>query len=330
MLFHDSELAEQARRMGFAPIILPSKNRFLYTTAKTIARTLQRQQIGVVHVHGYKATVLCALARRWHRFGIVKTEHGLPEPMGGRPLQMMRDRLYHALDWLAVRSSRATVCYVTDELRRQYEGDRPGAAYTVIPNGVATMERTHYRRPPELPNDSFNVAVLGRLEDVKGQNLAIKAVSHPAMPPDVHLHIVGAGPTEASLRLLAEHCGISARVHFLGFRRNAYDFLAHCDVLLIPSLHEGLPYTLLEGMALATPIIASRVGGLAEVLREGGGLLISPGDTDSIAEAVVKLRNTPLLCRQLSERARQVQQEYYSVDVMASRYASIFRSVVSE
>jgi glycosyltransferase involved in cell wall biosynthesis len=141
----------------------------------------------------------------------------------------------------------------------------------------------------------------------------------------VHLHIIGAGPEEEALRSLAQELGLTDRVHFLGFRRNVYSFIAHGDALVMPSLHEGLPYTLLEAMSLATPIIASQVGGLAEVLQdEITALLVPPGDPAALARAISRLRDHPELGLRLASQAQHVQRENYSVDAMTRRYLEVY------
>ncbi len=330
ILFNDGELAAQAREQGIEPIILSGRNRHTWGISQALGDIFRQQGIRVVHAHGYKAMVICALARRRHPFAMVKTVHGLAEPMGGRPLHAMRDRLYHALDTLATRLTRATVCYVTDELRLQNARAHAGLPATVIPNGVANMDKASFERPPELREDCFNLSIVGRLDTVKGHHVAIEAIAKPDVPADVHLQIIGSGPTEAALRELAEARGVAGRVHFLGFRRNVYDYLAHSDVLLMPSLHEGLPYTLLEAMALKTPIIASRVGGLAEVLQEGDtGLLPRQGDSESLARAIMKLHRDPEYRQRLCENAQRLQRANYSIAMMSSRYATIYRQVAS-
>jgi glycosyltransferase involved in cell wall biosynthesis len=333
VLFNDGELAAQVRNEGIEPIILSGRNRSLWSTSQALAGILRQRQIRIVHVHGYKATVFCALARTEYPFAMVKTEHGLPEPMAGWPLRvlrMLRDRFYHFLDTRATRMAAATVCYVTAELRVHHMRAHAGLLTTVIPNGVANMDRKQFERPPELHRNWFNLAIVGRLDTVKGHRVAIEALSASSTPSDAHLQFLGAGPTEASLRALAQQRGVADRVHFLGFRRNVYDYLAHCDILLMPSLHEGLPYTLLEAMALGTPIIASRVGGLAEVLQEGiTGLLPPPGDPISIAHAIAELRRAPEYRRRMGEHAQRLQRTTYSVETMSSRYRAIYQRASS-
>ncbi len=328
VLFHDNELATQARGQGIEPIILSNHNRSAFATSRQLAQLFKRHNIHVVHVHGYKATVFCTLARQWFTFAMIKTEHGLPEPTSAGPIRMLRDRLYHYFDSSATRTAHATVCYVTEDLRTYYRHAHSGLRAIVIPNGVAAMDQHQFPRPPEMRDDRFNLVIVGRLDTVKGHHLAIEAVAVGSVPQDIHLYIVGLGPCEAVLRALAKSRGVENRVHFLGFRRNVYDYLAHCNLLLMPSLHEGLPYTLLEAMALGIPVVAARVGGLAEVVQdESTGLLVPSQDTKALAQAICRLHEEPALRSQLGDRARHLQQAKYSLKAMTERYLAIYREL---
>jgi glycosyltransferase involved in cell wall biosynthesis len=328
VLFHDKELAAQARALSIDPVILSSSNFAMSATSRRLAHLLRQQGIHVVHVHGYKAIVCCALARRWHPFSVVKTEHGLPEPMAGGAIRAWRNRLYYWLDGVATRMARATVCYVTQDLRKYYAQAHSGLRSMVVPNGVPNMERQQFARPPDMLKDGFNLLIVGRLDRVKGHHLAIQAVAALEPAVNAHLHIVGMGPSESELRTLASSLGIAARVHMQGFRRNVFDYLAHCDALLMPSLHEGLPYTLLEAMALEVPIIASRVGGLAEVVQDGNtGLLVPSNDAPALAAAIRRLFQDAALRARLGAAAREVQRSTYSLEAMTERYVQVYRGL---
>jgi L-malate glycosyltransferase len=279
-----------------------------------------------VHVHGYKATVFCTIARRKHRFAMVKTEHGLPEPMAGSRTRAWRDRLYRRVEAIAARTAGASVCYVTRDLRDYHRRSHAGLRAVVIPNGVERMDRSGFPRPPELAQGRFNLVVAGRLDLVKGHHVAIEALATDGLPPDAHLCIVGDGPRAGELIALARSSGVEQRVHVIGFRRNVYDYIAHGDALLMPSLHEGLPYTLLEAMALGVPIIASRVGGLAEVLEhEVTALLVEPQVPAALAAAIRRLRDDPTLAARIGERAQQLQRARYSLEAMTSSYLEVYR-----
>lgn len=330
ILFNDGELAVQAREQGIEPLILASSNLSLLATGRQLARILGSRGIRVVHAHGYKAMVFCATALRWHRFALVKTEHGLPEQMSGRPIAALRGKLYHLLDRATTRLSDATVCYVTAELRSRHASGAAMRRARVIPNGIAGMDRQRLPRPPELRPGCFNLAAVGRLEPVKALHLAVEALCVQGMPENVHLHVLGTGSCERELRKRAGALGVAARTHFLGFRRDACGFIAHCDALLMPSLHEGLPYTLLEAMALGTPVIAARVGGLAEVLEDGvTGLLFAPRDAAALAGAIRRLIADPALRTRLGAEAQRVQRATYSLESMASSYLGVYREALA-
>jgi len=326
LVFHDGELASQARAAQADLFILPGSNLKIFDTVRRLAGILESRGIDVVHVHGYKATVFCTIARRRHRFAMVKTEHGLPEPMAGSRTRAWRDRFYRRVEAIAARAAGASVCYVSRDLQLHHRRAHAGLRTAVIPNGVERMERSGFRRPAELAPGRFNLLIAGRLDLVKGHHVAIEAMAQEAMPPDAHLCIVGDGPRARELEALARSSGVSGRVHAIGFRRDIYDYIAHCDALLMPSLHEGLPYTLLEAMALGVPIVASRVGGLAEVLADGStALLVEPGNAAALAAAVRRLRSEPALRDSIGARAQSLQREKYSVDAMVQSYLDVYR-----
>jgi glycosyltransferase involved in cell wall biosynthesis len=330
ILFHNGELADRAREQGLEPLILPDRNLRLVATSRQLAEALDHLRIRIVHAHGYKAMVFCAMARLWRRFALVKTEHGLPEHAAGGAIGALRSRLYHLLDRAATGLSNTTACYVTAELATRNRGGRAARLARVIPNGVSTMDRHRLARPPEYRSEHFNLAVVGRLDPVKALHLAIEALSAQGVPQEAHLHVIGTGPCESELRAQATAVGVAARVHFLGFRRDAHNFIAHCDALLMPSLHEGLPYTLLEAMAFGTPVIASRVGGLAEIVQDGTtGLLVAPGDASDLADALRRLIADPSLRKRLGDAAQHVQRVKYTLEAMADSYIDVYRKVLA-
>jgi glycosyltransferase involved in cell wall biosynthesis len=119
-------------------------------------------------------------------------------------------------------------------------------------------------------------------------------------------------------------------VTFHGFRPNSFDYIAHADALLMPSLYEGLPYTALEAMSLGTPLIASRVGGLAEILKDGQtALLVEPRNTSQLAAAVAKLaRDEPLAGRLRAAAADDVAARF-SASAMARQYLEAFEDALA-
>jgi glycosyltransferase involved in cell wall biosynthesis len=106
------------------------------------------------------------------------------------------------------------------------------------------------------------------------------------------------------------------------------NFIAHADVLLMPSMHEGLPYTLLEAMSLETPVIVSEVGGMAEVIDNNiTGILLPPKDSDEIARACKRVLNDGQLSQTLVTNAAKLQREKFTLDQMAESYLKVYSDV---
>lgn len=328
LLFHDLELASRARSVGIEPTILSARHRYALSPVRELARYVSAQGINVVHAHGYKAIVACALAGSMsgETFEVVKTEHGRPEPMQFG-IGWVKSRLNHYLGLLATRHCAGTVSYVTRDLADQYAAAHGRLRRTVIHNGIDPLEPASFRRPGELDTGRVELGVVGRVTEVKGISFALRALASPMMPAAVRLNVIGSGPSEDALRREASDLRLGHRVRFLGFRRNVLDFIAHLDGLLMPSLHEGLPYTLLEAMSLGVPIIASRVGGLAEVLRDGeNALLVPAADVQALEAAVERIAVDVSFARSLGDSAAKLQRRDYTLDQMGQRYWQTYES----
>lgn len=323
LVFHDGELARRARAAGVATQVLGARGLLDLASLRTLDSTLVEFEADVVHLHGYRAAVYCSLLGR-RNFGAIKTEHGSLEVPSARPLEKLKLAIYRRLETWAGRRLRARVVYVTEDLQRANLSADPHAS--VIHNGIESLDPQKTRRPPEYQAAYVNIAIVGRLETIKGIEYALRAMTAARMPKPVRLHIIGTGPLLAELQALARSLGIQDRVGFLGFRDNVYDYIAHANALLMPSLHEGLPYTVLEAMVLGTPILAARVGGLAEVLVDGKtALLFRPTSESALAEAVAKLCEDTSLPVTLAANALDDARQRFSAEVMADRYLDLFQ-----
>lgn len=321
IVFQDGELARQARARGLAVTVLAARHRYDPGLAGRLATALRAAGATVAHAHGYKAMIACALARRRAGVTVVKTEHGRVEPAGGDPVVWLKSRLNNGLDGLATRGAAAAVCYVTDDMRRHFDRRHAGLRRLTIPNGIDPLDRDALARPPQLPPDALNLALVGRLTPVKGIPVALRALAGLDAPRPVLLHLLGEGPLREALAREAAALGVADRVRWHGFRTDATGWIAHCDALLMPSSHEGLPYVLLEAMACGTPVFASRVGGLAEVLRDGAtGALFPAGDAGALRALIARLAADPTWGRALGGAARAEQRARYTLDGMGAAY----------
>lgn len=171
----------------------------------------------------------------------------------------------------------------------------PAERTVVVRNGIdlerfAPRDRRDARAALDLPLDGELLLYVGRLSPEKGPDLLLDALGALAVSrPAVQLALVGAGPLEPGLRRRAEVLGLTDRCRFVGRRPHAEvaRWLNAASLLVIPSRAEGVPNVLLEAVASGTPVVATRVGGVAEALEEGvAGLLVAPGAGAELARAI--------------------------------------------
>ncbi len=328
LLLHDGDLAARTRSVGLETILIGRGSRYDPTTGARLANCLKRINANVIHVHGYQAAVFAGLAARKKSLPVVVTQHGRVEGTWKSPLDYLKTKTYELLELVAVRRMNATLCYVTRDLEMQNQCRHAGLKRHVIYNGVDLVETREIKRPIEYEQDKLNVACVGRLSEIKGLEYAVCAMVHEDMPKEAVLSIVGGGPLAKRLEAQASRLGLMDRVRFLGFKENVMDYIGSCDVLLLPSLHEGLPYTLLEAMALRVPIVASAVGGLAEVLSDKvTALLVKPRDVAAIAGAIKWIHQNRELAAAMGRAAQIEQRKRFGLNGMCQAYVEVYKEV---
>ncbi len=192
----------------------------------------------------------------------------------------------------------------------------------VIPSGIDTKQFSVVPRTPRLSQCTADVTVIGCmgiLEARKGHIHLLKAAARlKAKGLRLSYRIAGAGSLRQQLERETASLGLNDDVKFLGFVRDTPAFLAGIDFFVMPSLFEGLGVAALEAMAAGKPVIASRVGGLAEsVVDDVTGLLVAPGDDAQLAEAIEKLHREPACAAALGRDGRERVQRQFSLEQMA-------------
>ncbi len=254
----------------------------------------------VVHFHTARAHALAPFcAGRGAR--LVVTRRMDYPPRGGPYARWLYNRAVDVVIAISegVRAALLGVGVRPDRIRVVPSGIDP-AAMEAAPAARATTRAAWGIAPDELV-----VLVLGALERRKGHAVLLAAAARPEAE-DLRLRYVfcGDGSERAALAAAAEPLG--DRVVFAGFRRDVAACLAAADVVAVPSLQEGLGVAALEAMAAARPVVASRVGGLGEVVVDGAtGLLLPPGEAAPLAEALRRVARDPALRARLGEGGRQ-------------------------
>lgn len=193
----------------------------------------------------------------------------------------------------------------------------------VIHNGVPDLPAAPLPRVTESPC----MGTVARLDPIKGLDVAVDAL---ALLPDVHLVIVGDGTERAFLEERASRLGVLDRTHLVGPNDSARDMLAGFDVFVLPSRSEAFPLTVIEAMLARRPVVATRVGSVAEAVVDGvTGVLVAPGDPDALASAVGDLIADPARRSAMGRAGRERATEQFGVATMAQEYEAMYDSVAT-
>jgi glycosyltransferase involved in cell wall biosynthesis len=167
-------------------------------------------------------------------------------------------------------------------------------------------DRGAVRRSLGIADDEILVGTVANLRATKGYPDLLRAAA--ATTPEagnVKFVAVGRGPLEPDLRALRDELGLGARFEFLGFRPDAVELMTAFDIFCLPSHHEGLPIALMEALALGLPVVATRVGGVEELVSDGcEAVLVEPRQPDALAAALLALVRDPERRAAMAQRAR--------------------------
>jgi len=290
-----------------------------------LARLLRKEDIQILHLHNSTALFYGTIAAKIAGIPrIIYTEHAR-DTFPNIKVRIVERILSHFLDRVIVVAS-----YLKDNLIK-YQGFSP-SKILVIPNGID--ERGFENLPPReeikkglglLPGQRV-VGIIARLDPIKNHLCLLRAMQMIfKLFPDVMLIIAGDGPMKEELYSMMEDHGLKERVLFLGFRDDVAQLLEAMDIFVLCSKSEGLPITLIEAMASGKAIVASRVGGIPEVIKDGvNGILISPDNPTELAEALVGLINDPTKRVRLGTKAKETFYDRFTLQSMLRSYEEVY------
>jgi glycosyltransferase involved in cell wall biosynthesis len=324
-----TEVAEAARLKGLKVEIIPCDGKIDRRAVDVIRHCLQIHSIDLVHTHGYKANFYGYLAARGKGVPAVATYH-LDWPDRGLAL-----RLYHLFDRLVVRRF-GKIAAVSEAVARSLRRSGvPSAKIVTIDNGIdlspfaqarPILQEEISERPDAL------IGLVGRLTPQKGCEYFLRAAQRVLIDfPRTLFVLVGEGPDRRKLEELVRDLNIAERVIFAGHREDMPGVYASLDILVLPSINEGLPMTLIEAMAAARPVIATPVGAIPKlIIPEQTGLLVNPRDPVGLAAALGRLISNPDLRHRLGRDGQAWVMRRFSAEAMAQQYAEIYQEVDAE
>ena len=302
-----------------------------------LVRLIRRERPHVVHTHTSKAGVLGRVAARLCRAPVVvHTPHG---HVFHSYESRVRTALFIGAERLCGRLADRQIA-LTEGCRRDHLALRiaPADRFVTIHSGVdfspfeaARPRREAVRRELGLPPGAMVLGTVGRLAPIKGQRYLLEAFAALRQSaPRLQLLLVGDGELRADLEQLAERLGCREQTRFLGLRRDVPELLAAMDLFALPSLNEGMGRVLLEAMALELPIVATEVGGIPDLVEDGEtGLLVPPGDSVALGEAIQRLLAAPELAKRLGRQGKARATPHYSQEAMVARIEALYRELLA-
>ncbi|MBE7557461.1 glycosyltransferase [bacterium] len=210
--------------------------------------------------------------------------------------------------------------------------ERSRARIEVVHNGLASAPyqrdaaaRQQLRREWSVPEHTFLFGMIAQLRRHKDHATLLSAL---AKVPEARMVLVGSGETEGEVRAMVARLRLEGRVTLAGYRRDVARVLSALDAFVLSSEIEGLPVSIMEAMAAGLPVVATRIGGVPELVRDGEtGLLTSLGDADGLAAAMRRLTGDPALCARLGEAGAARIRRDFSPQAMTRKIEAFYRRV---
>ena len=316
--------AAQLESVGVSVVALHREPGFRPALAFKLARLARQLDIDVMHCHHYSPFVygrLAACLRPACR--VIYTEHGrLSDAPPSRKRRLVNPLLTAAVYELVA---------VSHDLRSHLLSEGMPSRMRVVWNGIDPGEEPspparHAARAELGVDAAFVVASVARLDTVKDLATLIRAVAIArTTAPALRLVLIGDGAERAQLDSVARLENVSDAVHFMGHRDDSRTLLAGADVYANSSTSEGISLTILEAMAAALPVVATRVGGTPEVVLDGQtGRLVDARDPAALAAALVALSRDRAAAGAMGEAGRQRVRQYFAIDRMVDEYAAMY------
>ena len=303
-----------------------------------LVRLMRRLQPAIVHTRNL-AALECQVPACWAGVaGRVHGEHGRDiEDLDGssRRHQWMR-RAYSPFVQRYVALSRDLGGYLTD--RCGISASRVEQVYNGVDTVLftpATGARPAIAGCPFEGASHWVVGTVGRMQTVKDQPLLARAFAaalaqQPALRDRMRLVMVGSGPLREECRAILTQAGLAELAWLPGERADVPDVMRGLDCFVLPSRAEGISNTILEAMACGLPVVATDVGGNAELVDAGRtGRLVPSGDVDSMAEALVHMATEPTVARAMGAAGRQRTEQCFSLEAMVGAYQALYSRVLA-
>jgi glycosyltransferase involved in cell wall biosynthesis len=316
------------------------RNRFNFRVILQLSSLIKKERVDIVHSQGARADFFARIAAKLASApNVVST---VPMPVEGFDVHPIRKLIYIIFSRFSERfvDRFMVVSDALEKIMIEKHGIEPQKVVKIY-NGIETDEycisdeeiayrRSSFRKKSDLGENVPVIGVIGRLVWQKGFKYFIEAIPDVLKEfKDARFLLVGEGELEDELKVKSKKLKLEDKIIFTGFMDDIRDVLASIDILVIPSLQEGLPVVLLEAMAMKKPIVAANIEGIMEILENSvSGLLVPPRDIKALAEAVIDLLKHEDKANQMGLAARRVVEERFGVDIMVQKVEEVYEELL--
>jgi glycosyltransferase involved in cell wall biosynthesis len=292
-------------------------------------RVIREHDINLIQTHGYKSNTIGFFLQLLCRRPWIGFAHGFIE-------DNWKVRFYNRIERLVLRRADRIVAVSNSMKALLTQHGVAAPKVRVIHNAIDPNEIVPSTSGKEikqrygLTSDQKVIGVIGRLNPEKGQLIFLRAMEKTARSfPGVKALIIGDGQDRAMLEAFCRERGLSDHVVFSGYQEKIADLYQVLDLLVLPSLSEGLPNTVLEAMSFGVPVLATAVGGVPEIIRDGNGMMVPPNDPGALAERMIELLRDDALRQAIGLKGKNSLYPRFAPDNRARQIVGLYEELLS-
>ena len=326
---NNNAYAEEAKRRGLTVLEIPEKSSFDLGVVPFILQAIKNHKIDLIHAHDFRSDVFGLICAKRCGIPVISTVHGwIENDIKGRIYTLIDKVLLRFFDHILVVSARTQ--------RKLVNAFIPKKKMTVVTNALIldpyklNKEQHIFRKEIGASKDTVLISNIGRLSPEKGQYEFLLAAREILKSYNNVLFIlIGVGPDEEKLRDFVKQSKMDDFVVFLGFRKDMISIYNNLDLVVQSSYTEGMPNIVLEALLMAVPVIATDVGGTAEIItHKNNGILIKPGSISNLVSEINRFFETADRYKTMAEQGRSDIKKYFDHNLRVEKIRNIYNQVI--
>lgn len=319
----------EAKLLGLTTLPILETSAFDRKISKQIIEAIRSLSIDILHTHDFRSDLLGLWCAKRAGIPILSTCHGWIA-------NNTKGKIYTHIDKFALRYFDCIIT-VSEYMRKQLiDADVSCEKIKVVPNALVTKDYhkdeldQKFREELGVDSSSLLIGNIGRLSEEKGQDVFLHAAQKLSKRhQNLHFALIGIGPQEERLRALADELGIQNKVSFCGYRSDMLSVYNSLDLVIQSSYTEGMPNVILEALLMAIPVVATDVGGTAEIVDHmKSGVLIKPGVLDELIWAIEDFISKPEEYKIMSITGQSYVKNNFNHTARVSRITEIYENLM--